>query len=900
MKTNHGSLPAASPGQPKRALGRRRRHLRWAAGVLITATLIGAGVTSWLYLRSRPEQYRPGEDHPEITRTLQREIPPEAPMPRLAEVAQSAGLGSYRAFAGPRSSQLPEDMGPGAAWGDYDNDGDEDLFLVSAGGALSLPPRERAPSLLYENLGDGTFRPVRDFPETRIIGMGAAWGDYDADGWLDLVVTGYHSLILYRNDRGRFTRAQALPDLAGFWAGATWADYDNDRDLDLYICGYVQYEEADASAARVSQQYGRSVPYTLNPASYKPERNLLFRNDGDGAFTEVAAELGLDNLQGRSLGALWHDFDDDGWLDLYVANDISDNVLYWNRGGTFEDISHAAWVADYRGAMGLAVADWDRDGDDDLFVSHWIAQENALYDSLLVDFKKRRPNDQPGAAGERAAAPAWDGEPRFMDTADARGLGYIALQFVGWGAEFADFDADGWLDLVVSNGSTFETGDTPPRLRSQEPFLLWNQRGQHYHNLALLHDVLRVPRVGRGLALADYDNDGDVDILFVTRDSGVLLLRNDMQTGNWVKLRLRSRAGDGKGSFGFGDGAKLVARVGEAVLRRAPGGPSYLSQSSRIVHFGLGEATRIDSLQVRWLGGETVSYEGLEAGTEWELTEGDPRPRRIGSDSPVGGGAHSSSGGARPGQGSAAATGTAASPAGSDPSPESKKERLLRFWEKQRAAMHAIKVEKDIPRAAGLFREALELDPSHEDARYYLANCLAALGDVPGALEQFEELTRVSPRGSRGYRRWGTLRAVHAGSKADLLEAKEALERAFSINREEIGSLQVLGEIELLLGEIDAAEQRFSWICRTNPRAAAAFFLRGYIAWKRGNGDEARDLLERAREALGPEWIPKGTTSEGDVGEKLHSDITPLSPYLEAWDGSIDPHAVYAALDARL
>ena len=842
-------------GRPE---GRRRRNLRRAVAIISAAGALTAGLLIFLYLRSRPDPYRPGEDHPEITRTLQKEIPEEAPQPRFVEVAHEAGLGNFEPFRGPRSSQLPEDMGPGAAWGDYDNDGDEDLFLVSAGGSLKLPVEERSQSVLYENLGDGRFRAVKNFPDTRIIGMGAAWGDYDGDGWLDLVVSGYQSLILYRNERGTFRRDGAFPEPPGYWAGVSWGDFDNDRDLDLYVCGYVQYTEADSESARASQQYGRTVPYTLNPASFKPHRNLLFRNDGDGRFTEVAEDLGIDNPQGRSLGALWHDFDDDGWLDLYVANDISDNALYLNRGGKFEDVSHAAWVADYRGAMGLAAADWNRDGDDDLFVSHWVAQENALYDSLWVDLRGR--SEGASDSGETAV----DKGLRFMDNADARGLGYIALQFVGWGAEFADFDADGWVDLAVANGSTFETDDRPPRLRSQEPFLFWNRRGEHFDNLAVLNESLSTPRVARGLALADYDNDGDVDLLIICRESGPLLYRNDMQSGNWIKIRLRSLPKKGKEARGFGDGTKLIARTGGAEQRHTVSSASYLSQSSRVVHFGLGPSELVEELEVRWHGGETVTYSDLAAGTVWELFEGDPRPRRAGARE------------------------------------TDDRTRIVQFWKHQRAAVRAMKMEGNLTRAIEQFRAALEIDPAHEDSRYYLGNCLAALGEIDSALAEFTELARINPRGSRSYRRWGTLRALHASSEDDLRSSHEALARALATNPEETGSLQALAEVELLMGRMDEADEHLTWIGRTNPRAAGSFFLRGYIAWRNGDPAVASGFLERVHEALGPEWKPEGTTAEGDVQKQLHAERTPLSRFWEAWDGSIDPASAFTEIHSHL
>jgi hypothetical protein len=203
---------------------------------------------------------------------------------------------------------------------------------------------------------------------------------------------------------------------------------------------------------------------------------------------------------------VWHDFDQDGWLDLYVANDVSDNVLYRNVGGRFEDISHPAWVADYRSAMGMATGDFDRDGDDDLFVSHWVAQENAFYENLLVN-RNARPQapSQPGNATQRPPVV-------FIDVADQKGLGQISLPFVGWGTEFVDLDQDGWLDLLVANGNTLELeGSSPRQLKPQEMFLFWNQKGQCFHNLAQLSPALREQRSSRGLACADYDRDGDAD-----------------------------------------------------------------------------------------------------------------------------------------------------------------------------------------------------------------------------------------------------------------------------------------------------------------------------------------------------------------------------------------------------
>lgn len=848
--------PASKPSR-RRPLGRRRERLRRLTRILVVVALIVAAASFVIYRATRPEVRRPGEDLEDITQKLSRNIPAEAPMPALVDVAKEAGIGDVASFTGNRTSQLPEDMGAGVAWADYDNDGDDDLLLVGGGGAMDQPSETWAPTRLYRNRGDGTFEVDSTFPDLRVIGMGAAWGDYDGDGWLDLALSGYDVLKLFHNERGRLVPVADWEELPGYWSGVTWADIDNDRDLDLYVCGYVQYEEPEPGEERGgSEQYGTSVAYTLNPASFEPERNLLFVNEDGGRFTEMAELYGVSNPAGRSLGALWHDFDADGDLDVYVANDISDNALFINQGDTFEDASLAAWVADYRGAMGLAAGDWNRDGDDDLFVTHWVAQENALYDSRLEDLKRAREGAGPDAPAVQLS---------FTDQAAPLGLGQIALHSVGWGTEFVDLDADGWLDLLVSNGSTLETSEPPRVLKPQSMFILWNRQGEFFHDLAPLDEALVAPRVGRGLAVADYDDDGDQDIAIVRLGEPPALLRNDMQAGHWVKLRLRSKGPDGDLN-GFGDGAAVVVRVGDTELRRSVGGASYLSQSSRTLHVGLGEADTIDAVEVRWLGGETDSWGPLRADTLWELSEGVAEAKDVNE-------------------------GLA---------PTADRERLVAFWTKQRAGMDALKKDKDCPSAIAHFREALALDPTHGDSRYYLGTCLATLGEYDEALAQLDELRRRDTMSLRAHKQYGVLRAMLAENDDDLLAAQAALERAHEINSEATGALMVLGEIALLLGDEAVAAEHLEHACRTNPKAVGGFFLRGYIEWARGDRAAASLLLEQARAALGPEWKPEGSVAEGDVKERMHTEATPLSIFWESWDGGSDPAIAFAALDTRL
>lgn len=574
-------------------------------------------VTAVVIFKPAPKPYVPGEEIEGLTDTLTRSVPEDHPRVMFVDVSADAGIG-FRHFHGDRSTQLPEDMGSGAAWGDYDSDGWLDLYVVNEVGPLTMTPEEVAASpahnVLYHNRGDGTFEDVtmRAGVGYRGCGQAAAWGDYDNDGFLDLVVTNYGVNILYRNrGDGTFEDASEKTGIAGYdgyWAGASWADYDRDGNLDLYICGYVHYRYNPEDTRTESRQYNAPIPASLNPSTYKPRRNLLFLNNGNGKFTEVAESAGVDNVAGRSLSATWCDFDNDGWLDLYVSNDVSDNALYRNLGdGTFEDASHRAWVADYRGAMGLAAGDWDGDEDMDLFVAHWIAQENALYNNMLTDFADVGMED--GAS------------LHFTDVADQYGLGQIGLDYIGFGTAFLDFDNDGWLDLFMVNGSTFQQDDDPRLLVPMPMLLFWNKGPEagFFDVGSVSGEVFGKQYVGRGLAIGDYDNDGDPDAIVVVNGGPAMLLRNDGGNANhWIKVRLEGRSSN---RFGLGAKLRLVAD-GRVSIRQIGAGSSYCSQNAVGEElFGLGEAERVDSLTVTWPGGQEQELIDLKADQTIVVTE---------------------------------------------------------------------------------------------------------------------------------------------------------------------------------------------------------------------------------------------------------------------------------------
>jgi hypothetical protein len=590
----------------------RRRLLVLTSGVAV-AFAIAAGWVVRLALRPAPE-YTPGGEVAGLTATLARDIPEDHPRITFVDVTEAAGI-TFQHFPAVRTSQLTEDMGSGAAWGDFDGDGWPDLAIANLPAPFSPDgPRPPGALVLYRNGGEGSFTDVTAASGIAADGwgMGVEWADVDNDGWLDLLLTTYGALALYRNrGDGTFedvTAAAGLDGFDAFWAGLGFADYDRDGDLDLYVTGYVEYTTDLVGAT--SQHYDVEEPASINPSSFAPVPNLLLRNDGRGRFTDVAVRAGVSDPNGRSLEVAWADFDDDGLLDIYVANDVSDNRLYRNLGtGTFEDISHVARVADYRGAMGIAVGDWENDEDLDLIVTHWIAQENALYSNRLSQLREQQDN-----------APL-----QFMDEADRFGLGQIALDFVGWGTSLFDYDNDGWLDLLIVNGSTFQNRQHPTRLISMRDLLFWNagpERG-FFSVGTVSGEYFTRENVGRGSALADYDRDGDVDIFVVSHGGPPTLLENLGETvGSWLQIELR-----GERSNHFGVGARLRVVSGDhRQIREVGAQSSYLSQNELAEHFGLGGAEQADSVVVHWPSGLTQVLLDVPAGQRLVVRESADRP----------------------------------------------------------------------------------------------------------------------------------------------------------------------------------------------------------------------------------------------------------------------------------
>ena len=774
------------------AVSRTRRHRRLALATTLALGCIALiGAVAVIALKP-PAVYQPGRRVEGLTSDLSRPLPKDYPRVTFVDVSQAAGI-TFHHFWQQRTSQIAEDMGSGTAWGDYDNDGWPDLFLVNVVGPLTLSPdslgRSPARCALFHNNRDGTFTDVsvQAGVDLRIWGMGAEWGDYDNDGRLDLVVSAYGENVLLHNEgNGTFshrTRASGIGGKRGFWSGVAWGDYDRDGFLDLYVTGYVKYERPSQAGAVWAEEADEENPSSINPNAFPPERNLLYHNNRNGTFTERAAAAGVLGAAGKSLEATWTDFDEDGWPDLYVANDVTDNQLFRNLGnGTFIDISHQARVADYRSAMGLAVGDWDGDQDLDMFITHWIAQENALYDHL-------------------GNTPL-----EFQDDADRFGVGQIALDFVGWGTFFFDYDNDGKLDLFVANGHTFQRRDAPRSLAPQTAQLFWNHgpADGFYDVSSVGGNYFQSPRVGRGAAFADYDNDGDLDVVVVNHSGDAALLRNE--GGNrkhWLNAKLEGRAG----------GAKIRVVAGQAVAVRQVGAQaSYLSQNDATEHFGLGELAAVDSVIVVWPSGSRQVMTNVAAGQTVRIVEG-----------------------------------------------------VQEFWSVYREAT-AHRVAGRVAEARDAYAKALALNPLHEDGNYYLGNMELDLGNFAAAETAWRRLVAINPGSARAHSRLGDLYACpDSAAPWNLARADAEFARAAELNREETGPLLRRGEVAVLRGDLTTALRYFDAVIGSHSRSVEAHYLKGFVAWKRGEQAVAAAQFREATGLAGEPHAVQPAPAEGDT-----------------------------------
>ncbi|MBL8174723.1 MAG: CRTAC1 family protein [Bryobacterales bacterium] len=511
-------------------------------------------------------------------------LPALAASPPLFEEVSAgrSGIGWVHRNAMSPERYLPETMGPGVAFVDFDNDGWMDIFLVNSGPCDFFRPRQPVRHALYRNQRNGTFREVTESAGIGggfSFGMGVAAGDYNNDGFPDLFVTAYGRTALYRNNGDgtfRDVTEQAGLAIGGWTTSALWFDYNGDGLLDLFVCGFVDYRK-ETQASCLSARGGK--PGYCIPRMFRPSASYLFRNNGDGTFRDVSRETGIGLRLGKALGAVATDVDNNGLADLFVANDTVENFLFANRGAKgFEDIGMASLVALSsdglpRSGMGVDAADINGDGRQDLFVANIDKERFSLYRNT--------------------------GYGMFDDLSFAGEIGRATYYLSGWGSKFFDYDNDGVPDLLVANGHPDDmVQERTPQVRYREPLLLFEQRQGEFRNISsLAGPAFQRDYSARGLAIGDYTNDGFPDALIGINGGAPLLLRNTGASGNrWVGVKLR-----GVKANRDGVGAVLTWRAGGLTRSRyKTAGGSYLSSHDPREVLGIGQAQRAEWVDVKW------------------------------------------------------------------------------------------------------------------------------------------------------------------------------------------------------------------------------------------------------------------------------------------------------------
>ena len=522
---------------------------------------------------------------------------------RLTEVTQPAGIDFVHNSGAFGGKYLPETLGPGCAFLDYDGDGWQDILLING---MDWPghKQRRTTMRLYHNNRNGTFTDVtkRAGLDLEMYGLGVAVGDFNNDGFPDLFVSSVGQSRLFQNTgKGTFvdvTERSGIGKRQGFSTSALWFDYDRDGHLDLFVCNYVKWSPAQDVFCSLDAKHKSYC----TPEAYRGATCWLFHNRGNGTFEDVTATSGIFDSSSKSLGVAMLDHDQDGWIDLFVANDTQPNKLYQNKhDGTFEDVALKASVAfsedgKARAGMGVDVADYDNSGIPGLVVTN--------FDNEMLGFYR----------GTKGGS--------YIDVAPRSNIGRLSQRSLGFGCFFFDADLDGLLDLLVVNG---HIDDTVRNVRAdtnyeQPPHLFLNRGREGFIDVAAEAGAeFARPKVGRGAAFGDFDNDGDLDVLITTNQGPAHLYRNDQLAGNrCIRIRL---VGTKSNRDGIGATVRMY-QGSQSSWRMVKSGSSYLSQSEIPLTFGMGACDRAERVVIQWPSGRTEEYKNIRAGKRYECVEG--------------------------------------------------------------------------------------------------------------------------------------------------------------------------------------------------------------------------------------------------------------------------------------
>ena len=530
-------------------------------------------------------------------------------LPKLVDITKSTGI-HFSHLSSPEAKYVVESMSGGVALIDYNRDGWPDIYFTNAPSVAMALAGKKARSALYRNNHDGTFTDVSDQAgvATPCWAMGAAVGDYNNDGWPDLLVTCFGGVVLYRNNgNGTFSDVTKQAGLGKdtLWAtGAAFGDYDNDGWADLFVDHYVDLNLNDLPTfgSRPTCKY-HAIDVQCGPRGLKGSPDNLYHNNGDGTFTDVSKQAGVDDAQGLyGLTAVWHDFNADGRLDLFVDNDGEPNYLYRNDGtGHFTDIAYTAGVAvdqdgNAQANMGTALGDYNHSGRFSIAVTHFNEQYTALFRN--------------------------DGNMNFTDVSYASGIAQSTTSYVGWGDEFIDFDNDGWDDFFMVNGHVYPQVDSIGMdSKFREPKLLFqNLRDGKFKNISKqVGPAIQDLQVSRGTAMGDLFNNGKLDMVVENLEGAPMILAPEGDpTNHWISLQL-----EGTKSNRLALNARVTATAGDLVQdNEVLSGGSYLSQNDLRIHFGLGSHDRADKMEIHWPDGTKQAFTNISADHFYHVTEG--------------------------------------------------------------------------------------------------------------------------------------------------------------------------------------------------------------------------------------------------------------------------------------